>query len=204
MNYVILISTAFILPILFWFHTSHVDSKKQGLTTGQSISLSKKVFSWWTFGMVLVICTDVLGLWIFGPNQPKEPELKLFDVSSYQDEIQRYIKGPNNLKNDDIIEVVRVFRHAEKMIEREMYSEAEIVLQNLRDGKDESGVFVKFDSFVVFNNLGVVSFYLRRNKNFQASDNLLKGSRVKHLDQTSAKAITDNIEKLDSSVNNLD
>lgn len=204
MNYVILISTAFILPILFWFHTSHVDSKKKELATGQSISHSKKICSWWSFGMVIVICLDVFGLWYFGPQPPEDPELKMFDVSTYKEEIDRYNQGSNQLKDNDIIEIVRVFRHADKMIEKGIHSEAEAILQNLRDGKDESGTFENFDSFVIFNNLGVVSFYLRRNKNFQSSDNLLKASRVKHLDQTSAKTITDNIEKLDFSVNELD
>jgi len=206
MNYVILISTALVLPALFWFHTSRVDSLKQRLPTGQSLPFRKKLISWWTGLMLLIIGADVFGLWVLGPEKPKVPELQFFDTSAYKEEIEELEKlmKKQSISDGDVSELVRIFRHAERLLEKRLYSDAEKVFQGLRHGRDETGPFVKLDSYVVSNNLGVISFYIRRNKNFRASDNLLRASRMPHLDKAAAGTITDNLEKLDESVNRLD
>ncbi len=204
LSLILYISSALLLPVLFWQHRVNLKEIKGGESRTTQI-VFHTLYSKFMLGMIIVVSLNiVIIVFFFKVQHPSPPDFEFFQLSEYNKELKYLHQMNSNINKTQLDEIARIFSHSLKLISMPNYPEAEHILSCLKSGEDENGKFLKFKSYAVDNNLAVLSFYLRRNKNFRASALLQSALNYKHLNPTAEHIINNNLELLDKSVNFLD
>lgn len=204
MTYIVLLTSVIVVPLLLWLHGQLINSlaaEKGGI---EKLSILRRLFSIWTGAAFLLVAALIAVLIYLEPEPPDAPNLETFELSDYEGELQVIAQRTESLAPTEIEELVRIFRHAQRLIEIGELEEAEAVLLSLRQGNDQSGSFPKVESYTVDNTLGVVSYRIRRNSQFLASRYLYLASKNPLLTEAAGRVVAQNIERLDKAVNALD
>ncbi len=161
--------------------------------------------NWYTYALLLsAVLYVVLQVWSYRLSHPDIPdgELRPFTQSEYDQELASQASALPT--PDSRTQLLRKFEHASYALNRGDHTRAAEALRQLEHGLDAHGALPNLRSSVVANNLGVVTFALKRNKGFSAYHYFAEAKARVSPGSSFEAVILQNIEHLDSLVNTLD
>jgi len=206
-SFILIIASAIAFPLLLDWHKARLKKVRSALSEGETLTFWQRIASTATAVALLLagllVLIPLLINWLNVRNNTDSSKLQSFRVSDFKEEIVNQKKSQGTAQ-PDYTELMRAFTHAEELQNMNHFEEAERILLQIKRGQDEYGQFPRIESYVIENNLGVLAFLIRRNKNFEASDRILKAKRHPNLPPDKVQAIETNITHLNDAVNTLD
>lgn len=194
MTYIIFFVTVFLFPFLFWLHTNHVED----IQKKRVLKKRDKFISIWSILFFSLIIVFIILLWASENHKKNEPDFYFFQVNEYINEIESFY--PNKKGSNEVIENSRLFSFADNFYKIKKYVYAENIYKDLKLGYDKNGPLLKLDSYIVDNNLGIISYYSQKDNHIKCLEYLLLASRKKHISSYNLQIIDRNIFSLFNSL----
>lgn len=200
-----IILTVILLPVFGALFIDKAKNLEATLPKWRKFSISNVHF--WT-SIVSLIALIFIEVYSYNRSKPVlvEENLEFLSIDTYKDELEKKVAKIDSLPNkeESVKELLRKFQHAEYAWKTKDSDEVIKTLNELFTGKDMNGDFLKIQSFVVLNNLGVAFFHKQRNKEFRSSSFLQEALNAQEVNSLYKESILNNFRKLDSMSNNLD
>lgn len=161
--------------------------------------------NWYTYALLvsalLYVALQMVNYRLSHP-EGEDGELRLFTQAEYDQELTGNVAALPT--PDSRTQLLRKFEHATYALNRDDHARAEEAFRQLEDGLDAHGALPNLRSSVVANNLGVVTFSIKRNQGFIAYSYLAEAKARVPPGSPFETVILQNIERLDVLVNTLD
>lgn len=158
--------------------------------------------NFWAYALIITaaiqIYTEYRSLTKFEIGNEK---LVVFSIRDFENDLEEKLDSTFSIESKSVKELMYKFEIAQYAFDNGDYEKHISTLQEIINGKDNYGNLMKIESYVIYNNLAISSFFYKRNKDFECSNYLFQAINKVESASSQRVDIDNNIKILDRILN---